>query len=60
MKSAETWRKMALWAERKADEAAASNAPWALGNLRTYQNCASKWWSEHYRALRAEELKELV
>jgi len=53
-RSAKAWRGMALWAERKADEAAVSNEPWALGNLRTYQNYASKWWSEHYKAAREE------
>jgi len=58
-KSAETWKQMALWAERKADKAAASDMPWARGNLRLYQNCLSLWWSEHYRALRDEELQEL-
>jgi hypothetical protein len=58
-RSAEMWENMALWAEHKADEAAASEAPWAMGNLRTYQNCASKWWSEHYRAKRAEELARI-
>ena len=31
-------RRIAIGAERKADEAAASNEPWALGNLRAYQN----------------------
>jgi len=56
-RTAETWKGMALWAERKADEAAASDAPWAMGNLRTYQNCASKWWSEHFRALHADDLE---
>lgn len=59
-RTAELWRGMALWAERKADEAAASDAPWAMGNLRTYQNCASKWWGEHYRALHAEELERSI
>ncbi len=54
-KTAETWRGMALWAERKAGEASASDKPWWLGNLRTYQNMASKFWGEHYRALQREE-----
>lgn len=56
-RDAKTWKAMAEWAERKADEAAASDAPWWLGNLRTYQNCASKWWAEHYKAAHAEELE---
>lgn len=43
-------RRKALWAERKADEAAGSDAPWALGNLRTYQNYASRFWSEYFAA----------
>lgn len=51
----ETWRRMALWAERKADEAAGSDEPWWLGNLRTYQNMASKFWSEYYVAIKSEE-----
>lgn len=38
--------------ERKADEAAASNAPWALGNLRTYQNMMSKHLALAYAAER--------
>jgi hypothetical protein len=46
---------MALWAERKADEAAGSDEPWWLGNLRTYQNMASKFWSEYYVAIKSEE-----
>jgi hypothetical protein len=54
-RTAETWRGMALWAERKANEAASSDKPWALGNLRNYQNMASKFWGEHYRALRDTE-----
>ena len=56
-RSAKTWRGMALWAERKADEAAASDKPWATRNLRLYQNKASEFWSEHYKALHAEELE---
>lgn len=40
---AERFTRMAAWAERKADEAAASDAPWALANLRLYQNLMSKW-----------------
>lgn len=52
MTKAELSKRKALWAERKADEAAASNAPWALGNLRLYQNMASKFWGEHYALTR--------
>lgn len=55
MTKAELARRKALWAERKADEAAASNEPWALGNLRVYQNMASKFWAEHYALLRVDE-----
>lgn len=47
-------RRKALWAERKANEAAASSAPWAMRNLRLYQNFASKWWGEHYAEVRKE------
>lgn len=59
-RDAKTWKAMAEWAERKADEAAASDVPWWLGNLRTYQNCASKWWSEHYKQAHAEELERSI
>jgi hypothetical protein len=59
-RNAKHWRRMALWAERKGDEAAASTEPWALGNLRTYQNFASLWWKEHYRAAHAEELEASI
>lgn len=48
----EITRQKALWAERKADEAARSSAPWWLENLRTYQNMASKFWQEHYAAMK--------
>ena len=52
MTRSELARRKALWAERKADEASASADPWWLGNLRTYQNMASRFWSEHFTALR--------
>ena len=52
MNSAELAKRKALWAERKADEAAESDAPWALRNLRLYQNYASRYWGEHYAELR--------
>ena len=52
MTEAEKSKRMAEWAERKADEAAASDAPWWLGNLRLYQNMASKFWAQHYKAVR--------
>lgn len=48
-------KRKADWAERKCDEAAASSAPWALGNLRLYQNLASKFWGEYYAALTQTE-----
>ena len=51
-RSPELLRRMAQWAERKADEAASSDAPWSLGNLRLYQNKASEFWGEYYRAMR--------
>ena len=51
----EIYRRMALYFERKADEAAASDKPWAMGNLRTYQNFASQYWRKHYLAAYAEE-----
>lgn len=54
MTKAELARQKALWAERKADEAAASDKPWALGNLRLYQNMASRFWHEHFTELRKE------
>lgn len=54
MLKSERAERMALWAERKAEEAATSNAPWALGNLRIYQNMASKFWKEHFAEARKE------
>lgn len=56
-RSSDLYRRMAQWAERKADEAAGSDAPWALANLRLYQNIAGEWWRKHYLALHAEELE---
>lgn len=55
MSKSELARRKALWAERKADEASASTAPWWLGNLRTYQNMASKFWAEHYALEKSEK-----
>lgn len=57
MTESEKYFGMAAWAGRKADKAAASDAPWALGNLRTYQNLMSKWLGEAHR-LRAAEGRE--
>jgi len=48
----EVLRRKALWAERKADEAAVCDKPWALSNLRFYQNYASLFWSEYFAAAR--------
>jgi hypothetical protein len=48
---------MAEWAEAKANAAAASSEPWARNNLRLYQNKASEFWREHYKALHVEELE---
>jgi hypothetical protein len=48
----------ALWAEEKANDAAASNAPWALGNLRLYQNMAARFWGEYYAAIAKAESKQ--
>jgi len=59
MTDAEKFERMALIFERKADEAAASNAPWAVGNLRTYQNKASEFWGKHYAAARADERQQV-
>lgn len=56
-RSPELLRGMAEWAERKANEASASDKPWWKGNLRTYQNMASKFWSEYYQALKVEASK---
>lgn len=53
-RTAKMWLGMANVAERKANEAAASDAPWAMNNLRMYQNMMSKYLGEHYRALREE------
>lgn len=54
MKESEKFHRMAEWAERKADEAAASDAPWAMGNLRTYQNYMSKFLGMAYAAEKQE------
>lgn len=54
MTKSEHARRMALIYESKADQAASSNDPWWLGNLRLYQNYAGKWWGIHYAALREE------
>lgn len=54
MTKAELAKRKALWAERKANEASASEAPWALRNLRLYQGLAWKFWGEHYDALKLE------
>lgn len=51
----EMLERRALVAERKADEWSCSDKPWALRNLRIYQNLASKFWGEYYAALRIEE-----
>ena len=48
----EVLRRKAEWAERKCAEAAASDKPWALRNLRLYQNFASRFWGEYFEALR--------
>ena len=40
---AEHWERMSEWAARKADFWAASDAPWALGNLRLYQSRMALW-----------------
>lgn len=55
MTKAELAYRKALWAEKKADAAAESDKPWALRNLRLYQNLASKFWGEHYAERRKEE-----
>jgi hypothetical protein len=51
----EVLERRALIAESKADEAAASDMPWAIGNLRIYQNLASKFWGEYYSAMKASQ-----
>jgi len=51
----ELLKRKAEWAERKCNEASASTAPWALRNLRLYQNFASKFWGEYYGAKRAQQ-----
>ena len=54
MTEAEKLKAMALIFERKADACAASSVPWALNNLRLYQNKASEFWGKHFSALKAE------
>jgi hypothetical protein len=55
-RSAEHWKKMAEWAERKCNEASrfGNNEPWGEKNLRYYQNKMSEWLGEYYKALRKE------
>lgn len=55
MTEAERQFRIAAVFERKADEAAASDAPWALGNLRTYQNMMSKHLALAYAAEKANK-----
>ena len=55
VRSAAVWRSMAQWAESKANAASASSDPWATANLRLYQNKASEFWGEHYKAVQREE-----
>lgn len=55
MTRAEICQRKALWAEKKCDEAAASDAPWALRNLRLYQNYASRFWAEYFAEVRATQ-----
>lgn len=55
MTKADRAKGLALWAERKADDAAGSDKPWWLGNLRLYQNMASRYWGEYYAAVREEQ-----
>lgn len=55
-RDAKTWRYMAEWAEAKANTASISSEPWAMANMRLYQNKASEFWREHYKAAHAEEL----
>lgn len=54
------YRRMALYFERKANEAAASDVPWAMGNLRIYQSFASEYWRKHYLAAHAEDLERSI
>lgn len=42
-KTAMHFKRCAAWAENKANAAANSSKPWALGNLRLYQNEMCKW-----------------
>lgn len=51
------WHRMADWAERRANEAAESDAPWAMRNLRLWQNKMSEWYGYALAAER-EEAKE--
>lgn len=56
MKRSELRARMAVWAENKADHWAESDKPWALRNMRLYQNYASKYWAGYFAALRDEAL----
>jgi len=57
MTRSEICKRKALWAERKCNEAAASDKPWALRNLRLYQNYASRFWGEYFTELKLGDIK---
>lgn len=55
MTRSELKSRMAVWAESKAAYWSASDKPWALRNMRLYQNYASHYWGEYFAELKKEE-----
>lgn len=47
------YRRCAAACEAKANEASASDLPWAMSNLRMYQNQMVRWLDRYHEAIRA-------
>ena len=52
---ADTLAHLAEWAESKAAYWSESDKPWAMRNMRLYQNYASRYWAEHFKAKRVQQ-----
>lgn len=50
-------KRKAEWALRKAEENAASSAPWAPANVRLCQNCYNKWYGDYLAACKREGIE---
>ena len=60
MTASERYARMAVWAESKADFWSESPRPWALRNMRLYQNYASKYWARHFELAAQENFTSLA